>query len=562
MRKLTTRTGAVKCVILLGALAVPVFSQTTTKTSPSDAKIGRAQAGDEVSGLKEQIASQQRQIEQLRMMMEEMKQRLNQAFSSPKAASVEAPNLGQVASMTPVAGMIPPVPAPAVPPLPAQAANPEKKAPEESPLQFRIGSAYITPVGFLDFTGVWRSHTGGSGIGTNFASIPYGNVFQNNLSEFRLSMQNSRIGFRVDAMVKGAHVIGYMESDFLGNNPGNVAVSSNSNTLRSRLYWADLQKDKWEILAGQTWSLLTPGRKGISPLPGNLFYTQNIDVNYQIGLFWGRIPELRFVYHPSDKVALAVALDSPEQYVGGSAGGGLVTFPSALASTYAGGELNNGGTTLNVPNVAPDVIVKFAVDPVSKFHFEVGGLMRQFKLWNPTDGNHYSATGGGAFANLSFELFKGFRVLTNNFWSDGGGRYIFGQAPDLIARANGSPSLIHSHSTVSGIEYTNKNTLFYAYYGGLYVGRNVAIDTTGKPVGYGYSGSPAGQNRSIQEPTFGFAQTFWKDAKYGALTLMGQYSYVVRNPWSVANGQPEDAHLNMVFFNLRYALPGSAPALK
>src|SRR5882762_684081 len=90
---------------------------------------------------------------------------------------------------------------------------PQEKAEEVSPLQIRIGSAYITPVGFMDFTGVFRSHTGGSGIGTNFGSIPYGNVFQNNLSEFRWSMQNSRIGFRVDAMVKGAHVIGYMESD-------------------------------------------------------------------------------------------------------------------------------------------------------------------------------------------------------------------------------------------------------------------------------------------------------------------------------------------------------------
>jgi hypothetical protein len=518
--------------------------------------------GSEASRLKQLIASQQQQIEQLRMMMEEMKQRLDQAFSSAKAASADPSSLGQVASMTPVTGMIPPVPEPAVAPLPAQAVNPEKKPPEESPLQFRIGSAYITPVGFMDFTGVWRSHTGGSGIGTNFASIPYGNVYQNNLSEFRLSMQNSRIGFRVDAEVKGAHVIGYMESDFLGNNPGNVAVSSNSNTLRSRLYWADVQKDKWEVLGGQTWSLLTPGRKGISPLPGNLFYTQNVDVNYQLGLFWGRIPELRFVYHPSDKAALALALDGPEQYVGGSAGGGVVTFPATLTASYPGGELNNGGTTLNVPNVAPDVILKFVVDPTSMVHFEVGGVVRQFRLWNPNDGNHYSATGGGAFANLGLELFKGFRVLTNNFWSDGGGRYIFGQAPDLIARADGSPSLVHSHSMVSGVEYTNKTTMIYAYYGGLYVGKNVAIDTNGKFVGYGYPGSPAGHNRSIQEPTFGFARTFWKDAKYGALTLMGQYSYVVRNPWSVADGQPEDAHLHMVFFNLRYALPGSVPGMK
>ncbi len=109
--------------------------------------------------------------------------------------------------------------------------------------------------------------------------------------------------------------------------------------------------------------------------------------------------------------------------------------------------------------------------------------------------------------NLNFELFKGFRVLTNNFWSDGGGRYIFGQAPDLIARVDGSPSLVHASSTVSGLEYTHKNTLLYGYYGGLYVGRNVAIDTNGTtPVGYGYAGSPAGQNRAVQEATLGFAR--------------------------------------------------------
>ncbi len=161
------------------------------------------------------------------------------------------------------------------------------------------------------------------------------------------------------------------------------------------------------------------------------------------------------------------------------------------------------------------------------------------------------------------ELVKGFRVLTNNFWSDGGGRYIFGQAPDLIARANGSISPIHTGSTVSGFEYTHKNTLLYSYYGGLYVQRNVTVDANGTtPIGYGYVGSPSGQNRAVQQITFGTSQAFWRDAKYGALTLMGQYSYLVRNPWFIAAGAPRNANLNMVFLNLRYTLPGSAPAIK
>src|SRR4029077_1492504 len=220
-----------------------------------------------------------------------------------------------------------------------------------------------------------------------------------------------------------------MESDYLGNNPGNVAVSSNSNTLRSRLYWVDVQKDKWEFLGGQTWSLITPGRTGISPLPGNIFFSQDIDVNYQAGLVWGRIPELRLVARPTNKVAFAVAMDSPEQYVGGSAGGAKITYPTALAG-LSGSQLNDGTTTLNVPNVAPDLIVKLAFDPTSKLHFEVGGLERQFKVWNSSPapgGTHFAKTGSGGFVNLNAEVFKGFRVLTNNFWSDGGGRYIFGQ---------------------------------------------------------------------------------------------------------------------------------------
>lgn len=383
-------------------------------------------------------------------------------------------------------------------------------------------------------------------------------------------MQNSRIGFRVDAMVKGAHVIGYMESDFLGNNPANVGVSSNSNTLRSRLFWVDVRKGAWEVLGGQTWSLITPGRNGISPLPGDLFYSQDIDVNYQAGLVWGRIPELRFVYHPSSKAALAVALDSPEQYVGGSAGGPQITLPAAFNTVGAyslsatSSEFNNGQTTLNAPNVAPDVIVKLALDPSSKFHFEVGGLERQFKLWNPTNTTKFSATGAGGFVNLGVQLFKGFRLLTNNFYSDGGGRYIFGQVPDFVIRTDGSPSAIHSASTVSGLEYTHGNSFFYGYYGSIYVLQDVIIDTTGRPVSYGWvgAGAPSSQNRTIQEGTLGFNQTLWKDARYGALNLMGQYSYLTRSPWSVAAGAPRDALLNMVFLNLRYTLPGGAPNLE
>ena len=511
----------------------------------------RAELETQRSELKAQLAASKSQ----QLKIEALEEKLGATSSEPEAALAAISSV--VVPATPISSSAVRSSAPA--------ANPAQKEDEEvSPLQFKIGSAYITPVGFMDFTGVFRSHDGGSGIGTNFAGIPYGsNTFNNHLHEFRFSMQNSRIGFRVDAMVKGAHVIGYMESDYLGNNPGNVAVSSNSNTLRSRLYWVDVQKDKWEILGGQTWSLITPGRTGISPLPGNIFFTQDIDVNYQAGLVWGRIPELRFVLHPTNKIAFAVALDSPEQYVGGSAGGGTITFPTNLTG-FSPTQLDNGGSTvvLNTPNPAPDFIAKLALDPVSKFHFEVGGLVREFKVWNSLPqpaGTSFSKVGSGGFVNLNVELFKGFRLLTNNFWADGGGRYIFGQVPDLIVRADDTLSPIKAASTVSGFEFTHRNSLLYAYYGGIYVYRNLALDTGGlNPIGYGIATS-AVQNRNIQEETFGFNQTLWKDGKFGALNLMGQYSFLSRKPWATLD--PSDAHLNMVFLNLRYTLPGSAPTL-
>ena len=564
------RSRLIASAMVLIALATPVFSQTAAETSSKDS----AQR-DDVSLLKQQIAEQQKEIEQLRTIVDQMKQKLDQSLNPVQTMTTQAPNLGQVASTSP---MLPKateksaasndgnlVASTLIPSAPATPLPKTQKSDPDPPLQLHIGTASITPLGFMDFSSVFRTHAAGGSIGTSFASIPYGNgIYQDNLSETRLSMQNSRIGFRVDADVKGAHVIGYMEADFLGNNPNNVAVSSNSNTLRSRLYWLDVARGRWEVLGGQTWSLITPSRTGISPLPGDLFFcSQLVDVNYNLGLFWGRIPELRFVYHhPSNKLAFAVALDSPDQYAGGSAGGPLITLPSALnASTAYQGELDYNQNGLNAPNVAPDVIAKLALDPSKRVHFDIGGVERNFKLYNPTNKTTYSATGGGGFLNFEVDVFKGFRLLTHNFWSDGGGRYIFGQAPDLIARADGSISLIHASSTVSGFEYTNKKTMIYAYYGGLYVGRNVAIDTNGNPVGYGYTGSPAGQNRTIQEPTLGFNQTIWKDAKWGAVNFMGQYSYLTRNPWYVASGQPANASLNMLFFNLRYTLPGSAPTI-
>ncbi len=547
---------AAQILFLILAAAIPAAAADKQSGTSSD-------TSQEVHQLKVQLADQQRQIEELRTALQKLVADRQQAApdGSVQPSGVQAPagppQLGQVASTTPIVPVAPATRAPLVLPMPAAA--PPQMAMAESPLQLHVGSATITPIGFMDFTGVFRSTNPGSGIGTNFGSLPYNSAVNGNNTEFRLSAQNSRLGIRVDANVHGASVLGYMESDFLGFLPANGAVTSNSNSLRMRLYWVDVRKDKLELFGGQSWSMLTPNRKGLSALPGDLFYSQDIDVNYQNGLVWSRNSQFRVIAHPNDKVALGISLENPDQYIGGSGGGGLVTLPAALATPYAS-QLNNGNTTLSVPDVHPDIIAKVALDPSSRAHVEVAGLFRTFKVYNPLNTTHYTANGFGGSANFNFELARGFRVLSNNYFSDGGGRWIFGLAPDLVVRPDGSLSALHANSTVDGLELQVKKTLFYAYYGGTFIGRDTVVDAGGKLAGYGYLGSPNSQNKSIHEPTFGLTQTFWRDPKYGALQLMLQYSYLVRYPWAVASGAPKDAHASMVFINLRYLLPGSAPA--
>src|SRR6185312_6342792 len=121
----------------------------------------------------------------------------------------------------------------AVAPLSAQ----DAAAP--SPLSFKIGAFDFTPGGFLDFTTVFRSTDVGSGIGTNFAAIPYSNTVAGRVTELRESAQNSRLTLKVGGSHDGTDVYGYVETDFLGNQPTNVSVSSNSDTMRLRVYFVD-----------------------------------------------------------------------------------------------------------------------------------------------------------------------------------------------------------------------------------------------------------------------------------------------------------------------------------
>ena len=431
----------------------------------------------------------------------------------------------------------------------ASAAAQQAAAPPSSPLTIRLGDADFLIGGLVDSTAVMRNTNHGGSIASSFGTIPFANTTAGNLSETCFSSQNSRVTLLVTSQVGRASVRGYIETDFSGNAPAGLNVTTNGNTLRLRLYYAQFRRGKFEFVGGQAYSLLTPNRNGLSPAPGDVFFGQTLDTNFQMGLTWTRAPQFRFIAHPNDVVTAGVALENPEQYVGSA-----VVLPAAFSAS----QVDTGVTTTQVPNPYPDVIGKIAFDPktgATRQHIEAAVLVRGFKTYNPTTASSFTGTGTGFSANAVVEPVRNVRIVATSFFSSGGGRFIGNtNIPDFIVNADYSLSLVKSRSFIVGPEITAGKTLVYGYYSHARIDQNLATDTNGRAIGYGVEGSTAA-NKTLREATIGFAQTFFRDPKIGALQLLAQYSNVQRTPFSVPAGTPGDANMNMVYVTVRYVLP-------
>jgi len=413
----------------------------------------------------------------------------------------------------------------------------------------------------MDLTSITRSTNPGNGLGTNFSSFPFtattaGPNPTGNLSETRFSAQNSRITLQATSKVGNADLKGYLEADFLGNTAQNLNVTSNSDTLRLRLYWVQYTSGMFEFLGGQSWSLLTPNRTGLSPAPGDLFYSQDVDTNYQMGLTWGRVPQFRFVAHASDMFTAGVSIENPQQYTGSAV---------ALPAKFTAAEVDTGsgssaiGSSSPTPNAYPDIIGKIAFDPKTgntHQHIDAAFVVSGFKTFDAATNSSSTATGSGESVNVVLEPVRNFRLIATDYFSKGGGRYIANtNLPDFIVNPDFSMSLVKTWSGIYGAEVQASKTLVYGYYSVAQADQNTTVDADGKtPIGYGITGSTTA-NHKIQESTVGITQTFFRDAKIGGMQLMVQYSYLKRTPFSVPVGTPSDATMNMVYVNVRYLLP-------
>ncbi len=463
-----------------------------------------------------------------------------------------------------------PVPVPLVPPVSAAPTSPAPM-PRKAPIE--IGGFEITPVGYLALTSATRATNSTTSTATPFGAIPYDNTIAGNNSETRLTAQNTLLGLRAHGALMGMDLTGYFEGDFNGNDPGNVFVNSNSHTFRMRLAYADVKAGQFETTFGQTYSWLTPNRFGLGPDPSDMFLTNNIDQNFQVGLPWARQAAVHVAWHPTEQLSVGVGAENPQQFTNGE-----VTYPVAFNAQLA--SQFDTGSNPGAPNRVPDVVAKAAYDTdlgaATRLHLEASGMWRHFHVsdipqnvlnatWSMHDTNGWAATVAG-----NVEFFKTFTVVGNAFWSDGGGRYLGALGPDVVAMPTSlsggydlALSTVRSHGYLAGFEWrVLPPTILSAYYGQAFFENNYFLDITSplatQPfVGFGGPNSAVSNNKQIQEWSLDLKHTFWADPRFGAIQGLAQYSYLQREPWFVAAGAPPEAHTHLFFTELRYQLPGN-----
>ncbi len=443
-------------------------------------------------------------------------------------------------------------------PAAEQPANPTQEIAGEQPEgpALEIGPARLRVGGYLGVTGIYRSTNSGGGPGTSFASIPYEDTVQGNVSEARLSAQSSRISLRVDAEfpepdTRFRRLAGYFEMDFNGTTPGAVAVTSTSVGFRLRQAFAEVQYGRaFFLAAGQAFSLMTAPKDQLSIWPSDVELSQAVDTNYLAGMIWGRVPQVRFTWRPSTRINWAVSLENPEQQLGR----GLVTLPQCCAGDIDA-QYNTGSDELKVPNLMPDIVTRVAFNPIKTVHVDVGGVFRVFRHTVAPYEDDFKETGGGVNINARFNVTASTKLWLQSAFGSGLGRYVGGLVPDVAFRSDGSISTIGTTSWVGGVEQrvTNKVSLG-GYYSGVNTDDTFYLDAGSNYIGFGYPGASNSNNRSIQEVTgTGFYQ-FLSSTDRGSGQFSLQMSWLTRKPWSQGNG-PASANAFMFFAQVRYNLP-------
>ena len=561
---------------------------------------------DQIQQLKDQLQQRDQALQQTRQQLQEVQSAVSEVQSRTQAATTAgARNAEAVGTLQTSLADLKTTTAGTVTTL----QETQKRVSDvEHPTQIHYRGITITPGGFIEGAGLYRTHNENASV--NSASgdynIPLAGTTNAQMSEFRFDARQSRLSMLAEGKIGDVKATGYYEMDFLGAAPTANENQSNSFNLRQRQLWASAQfSDGLTFSGGQQWSLLTLNRKGIANRTE--FLPTTINAQYVIGYDWARQPSFRVVKKFSDSVTAAVAVENPSTVVNvqgvtvnptsgttapvfgfnnspnaQSPNGNFVLYYTACS--IPSGVLPSGTaafcpTTANgvSTNLAPDFIAKIAYD--HWLHFEVKGIVRAFRdRYNGV--NQDTFTGGGGFGLVAPVIKSKLDIVAEGLAGSGIGRYGSGGGADITLRPanatfNAAIAPLRTYHILVGPEAHPTSKLdFYVYGGEEYYQRNFVPGTS---IGYGSNllnnancvveqtaggAAPScpNQTRYAFEVTPGFWYRFYKGTS-GTVQWGMQYSYSKRALWSGTGTSLFPAGFapvgteNQVYTSFRYYLP-------
>ncbi len=592
----------IKLSVVLLLASVVLQAQTATprkkvsKPNPINA---------EMQALKDAVAAQQEQIKALSEQLQQTNQQLQQtsqqfqqtqqaaADASNRAAAAQAQASQEDQTVGALKGDVADLKTNATnAALSLQETQKNVKTALESPVALHFKGVTLTPGGFLDAVFIRRSRALADDAATPLNSVQMPGAAQGTMSEFFGSGRQSRISLLTEGKLNNVKLTGYVEADFLSAGVTSTNTLTNGYTLRQRQAWGQAAFDNgWSFTGGQMWSLITETSRGLENRSEAtpIF----IDTAYNAGTTYARQYGLRVTKNIGNKVFFGISMENSQATVTshGNAANWLV---GALGDSKA----YNTTATYSF-NPSPDIIAKLAFEP-GFGHYEVFGLFSRFRdrvypcveytvnpacpagltAASPALAYNASKNGGGIGANARWTFANKHVVFgLHGFGGSGVGRYGTGGMPDASIHADGTLHLVKELQGLSTLEWHGKKLDIYTNVGAEYAARTWDVDPVSlKQIGYG---TPTANNstcyaetipgtttagftpggfldctadtRALIEGTLGFWYRFYKGPK-GTFQYGTQYSYVTRNAWGTATGEPHGID-GMVFTSFRYILP-------
>jgi hypothetical protein len=450
--------------------------------------------------------------------------------------------------------------------------------------KFYFKGITITPGGFLELAGIYRSRFQGDDIASSF-NVPFPSQSrQSHTSEGRFSARQSRVSFLAQGKANEATTLAmYGEFDFQGAAQTSNSNQSNSYVPRIRNLYTTIDWNNGDyglhFLAGQNWSLLTMQGKGMTPR--SEVTPPQVDAQYIPGFAWARQPGIRLVGDFADHhLWIGLSAENPQTTFGGTAapanvtsvlaGQGPATPPAGSSATNPPGAFqqfyNGFGSSLSL-NHMPDFIGKVAYETAvggHNLHVEGFAINRTFtEHFNGTsvvEGSNDSVNTWGYGGSVNFQVVP--KMLDAQFSYFGGrgiGRYGSAGLPDVTFNAAGDLRPIRENMLLAGLTlHATKKLDVYGFAGeeveqrlllsngldglGLFSANNSGCLVEG--------GTCSGNTHAIRQLTGGFWDKMY-EGSFGRFQAGIQYSYTQRELFSGVGGAPK-ADNNMVFLSFRY----------